>query len=68
MPLLWVGSLAAAVLLGVGLTLAVQELTSGTVAVLHEDTAMEWPSELGGSRADGSRGFDSFYGLAVMPT
>jgi hypothetical protein len=66
MPLLWVGSLAAAVLLGVGLTLAVQELSSGTVAVLHEDAEMEWPSELGGSRADGSRGFDSFYGLAVI--
>jgi hypothetical protein len=66
MPLLWVGSLAAAVLLGVGLTLAVQELSSGTVAELHEDAEMEWPSEIGGSRADGSRGFDSFYGLAVI--
>ncbi|NLP84722.1 hypothetical protein HF576_12755 [Microbacterium sp. CFH 90308] len=66
MPLLWVGSLAAAVLLGVGLTLAVQELSSGTVAVLHEDAEMEWPSEIGGSRTDGSRGFDSFYGLAVI--
>ncbi|MCP2638192.1 hypothetical protein K0817_016685 [Microbacterium sp. HD4P20] len=60
------GSLAAALLLGVGLTLAVQELTRGAVAVLREDTDMEWPSDVWGPRTDGARGFDPFYGLAVI--
>ena len=66
MPLLWGGSLAAAVMLGVGLTLAVQELSSGTVAVLREDADMEWPTDIWGSRTEGSRGFESFHGLAVI--
>lgn len=66
MPLLWAGSVVAALLLGVGLTLGAQALDSGRVAVLHEDPEADWPREVWGGPTEDSVAFDDFYGLSVL--
>ena len=66
MPVLWVGSVTAALLLGVGLTLGVQALQSGRVAVLQVQTDAAWPDDFFGSRPPDSRIFEDFHGLTVL--
>ncbi|MBD3943067.1 hypothetical protein IF188_15330 [Microbacterium sp. NEAU-LLC] len=64
-PVLWALSLVAAVLLGVGLTLSVQSLTSGKVATLAVDEKGTWPANMGDKPAGGVL-FDEFYGMSVV--
>ncbi|GAA5195673.1 hypothetical protein [Microbacterium jejuense] len=64
-PALWIMSLVAAVLLGVGLTLTVQSVTSGKVATLSVDKDGTWPSTFGDRPAGGVL-FDEFHGLSVV--
>ena len=66
-PVLWAGSLAGVALLaGVGLTLGVQALDSGQVAVLSVDEEADWPSQMFGSQPPGSLVFEDFHGLTVL--
>lgn len=62
----WAGSLVVALLLGVGLTLAVQAMTSGKVATLAVDPDGEWPTQSFGDRPPGALQFDVFHGLTVF--
>jgi hypothetical protein len=62
---LWALSLVAAVLVGVGLTLSVQSLTSGKVAALAVDDGGTWPATFG-ERPPGGVLFDEFHGLSVV--
>jgi hypothetical protein len=63
---LWAGSLVLAVLLGVGLTLAVEAMTSGKVATLGVDHDAEWPTDTFGERPPDALLFDEFHGLSVL--
>jgi len=63
---LWAGSLVVALLLGVGLTLSVQAITSGRVSTLAVDRDGEWPTQLFGERPPGALRFDDFHGLSVF--
>lgn len=63
---LWAGSLVLAVLLGVGLTLSVQSITSGKVATLGVDEDGEWPTQSFGDKPPGAQQFDEFHGLTVF--
>lgn len=65
-PLLWAGSVVAGLLLGVALTLGVQAIDAGRVAVLQEDPEAEWPDEWFGSRPPDGRLFEEFHGLTVI--
>lgn len=64
--LLWAGSVVAGVLLGVGLTLAVQSLDSGRIATLQEDVDAEWPEPFFGQRPPEAHMFEDFHGLTVV--
>ncbi|KAF2420813.1 hypothetical protein [Microbacterium sp. B35-30] len=64
--LLWAASVVAGVLVGVGLTLAVQAAGAGRVATLDEDADGEWPDEFFGARPPDARVFDDFHGLTVL--
>ncbi|WP_160150865.1 hypothetical protein [Microbacterium timonense] len=72
LPLLWACSVVAGVLIGVGLTLGVQAMDAGGVAVLHEDPDGQWPDGLFGTPSGDHLVFEDFYGLSVvaqsMPT
>jgi hypothetical protein len=65
-PLLWAGSVAVALLVGIGLTLLVQSLDAGRIGVLQEDPDAEWPGQVFGSRPEGGRQFEEFHGLTVI--
>lgn len=65
-PVLWAGSLVVALVAGIGLTLGVQALESGQVAVLQVDEKAEWPEEFFGTPPGGSRRFDDFLGLTLV--
>ncbi|WP_426322643.1 hypothetical protein [Microbacterium sp. E-13] len=65
-PVLWVGSVVVALLLGVGLTLLVQWMEAGRIDVLQEDADARWPGEVFGSRPEGGRQFEEFHGLTVI--
>ncbi|WP_347977285.1 hypothetical protein [Microbacterium sp. ProA8] len=65
-PLLWVASVVAGVLVGVGLTLAVQAAGEGRVATLNEDADAEWPEQFFGARPADAAVFDDFHGLTVL--
>ncbi|WP_194396952.1 hypothetical protein [Microbacterium atlanticum] len=65
-PLLWAGSVIAGVLLGVVLTLGLQAIDSGRIAVLREDPDGEWPSSWFGSRPSDGLVFEEFHGLSVL--
>ncbi|MFD4958109.1 hypothetical protein [Microbacterium sp. NPDC058389] len=62
----WVGSLVIALLLGVGLTLSVQAITSGKVTTLAVDRDGEWPTQMFGERPPGALRFEDFHGLSVF--
>jgi hypothetical protein len=64
--LLWAASVAAGVLVGVGLTLAVQAAGAGKVATLDEDADGEWPTQFFGDRPADAVVFDEFHGLSVL--
>ena len=64
--LLWAASVVAGVLVGVGLTLAVQAAGAGRVATLDVDADGEWPDEFFGARPPDARVFDDFHGLTVL--
>jgi hypothetical protein len=64
--LLWAGSVVAGVLLGVGLTLAVQSIDSGRIATLQEDVDAEWPEPFFGQRPPEAHMFEDFHGLTVV--
>ena len=64
--LLWAASVIAGVLVGVGLTLAVQAAGAGRVATLNVDADGEWPDEFFGARPTDARVFDDFHGLTVL--
>ncbi|GAA5210044.1 hypothetical protein [Microbacterium kyungheense] len=63
---LWAGSLVLAVLLGVGLTLSVQSITSGKIATLGVDRDGEWPTQSFGDKPPGAQQFEDFHGLTVV--
>jgi hypothetical protein len=65
-PLLWAASVVAGVLVGVGLTLAMQAAGAGKVATLNEDTDGEWPNQFFGDRPADAVMFDEFHGLSVL--
>lgn len=65
LAVVWAGTVVAALLLGVGLTLGVQALEAGRVAVLKEDPDAEWPEQLLGPGSEESVRFEDFYGLSV---
>lgn len=65
-PLLWAASVAVGVLLGAGLTLAVQAAAAGRVATLNQDPDAEWPSQFFGDRPPDALVFDDFHGLTVL--
>lgn len=65
-PVLWAASVVAALILGAALSLWIQTLEEGGVAVLHEDADAEWPDQVFGSRPDGGRQFEEFHGLTVI--
>ncbi|HKP07121.1 MAG TPA: hypothetical protein VJU58_07695 [Microbacterium sp.] len=65
-PTLWAASVVAAMLIGAGLTLLVQNLEAGRVDVLQVDPDAEWPEEIWDGETEGSLGFESFYGLSVL--
>ena len=64
--LLWAASVAAGVLVGVSLTLAVQAAGAGKVATLDEDADGEWPNQFFGDRPTDAVVFDEFHGLSVL--
>ena len=64
--LLWAASVVAGVLVGVGLTLAVQAAGAGRVATLDVDADGEWPNEFFGAPPPDARVFDDFHGLTVL--
>lgn len=64
-PVLWAGSVVVALLLGVGLTLGVQAVEAGKVAVLSEDPEGEWPAQQLGPVAEEFSRFEDFYGLSI---
>lgn len=64
LAVVWAGSVVAALLLGIGLTIGVQALEAGRVAVLNEDPDADWPAYFG--TADGGhKRFEKFHGLSV---
>jgi hypothetical protein len=65
-PLLWAASVAVGVLLGAGLTLAVQAAAAGRVATLNQDPDAEWPNQFFGDRPPDALVFDDFHGLTVL--
>ena len=66
MPLLWAGSVGAALVLGALATLAIQAVEAGHVATLAEDADGEWPANMFGERPDEAIAFDGFHGLLVV--
>ncbi len=67
MPLLWAGSVVAALILGAGVTLAIESFESGAVAVLAPDPDAEWSDAIwGGPDAQDAIGFEEFFGLTVI--
>lgn len=66
MPLLWVGSVVAAAVLGAVSATGIQSLVTGQVAVLELDETSPWPESFGGSRPEGGRLFDALGGLDVL--
>ncbi|WP_109208612.1 MULTISPECIES: hypothetical protein [Microbacterium] len=66
-PMLWAAvAVVGALFVGVGLTLAVQGLQAGRVAVLHQDPDGAWPDDFFGPRPAEGRVFEEFHGLSVL--
>ena|GEM_PF-364081 len=65
-PVLWAASVAAALLVGVGLTLLVQSLEAGRVGVLQVDPEADWPEQVWGGPTEDSLAFETFYGVSVL--
>jgi hypothetical protein len=66
LPVLWAASVVAALIIGAGLSLWIQNLEAGRVAVLSEDSGAEWPDTFFGARPADARVFEDFHGLIVL--
>lgn len=65
-PVLWAASVVAALFIGAGVSVWMQNLEEGRVAVLSEDSDAEWPDMFFGARPADGLVFDGFHGLTVL--
>jgi hypothetical protein len=63
---LWAGSVAAALIVGAGLTMATSSVAGGRVAVLAEDEPSAWPANMFGDAQEGSQIFQPFHGVRAL--